>query len=412
MSAPGAPNTGDFNLVRSSGLNGDRGMMVARIHLNNGQLRVAVDALDLQKADRLESLVSELQRPWSSANKRTNSVKTKTNHATGELSNNAATAEIFIYGRNVTDTDKINGKNMLRAVRNMAVRVVAETNRLFPGAIVNYNRERGSHESIVVASFIEAIWALQEDIPSGFRSALLNTSLTKVDVYSRVFQQRGENLDDFQLRKAQEELAQSEKKRSRDEEKRNREVRKLKHQLKPGNPRHFENVPAFRLERGDNESEDVYRVRALLEEVGTLKANNKSQAQEIDLLKMDVEESEDRHNRKGGLILESKEKLENAAKEILQLKEDTSELNLEQDEAQKKLWEAKFKIEDLEIVVDRQKDTLDSQANKIKSQASKIKSQTVTIESLTKKVRAATTKSARLGVKVMRQMVQFRHKLA
>jgi hypothetical protein len=46
------------------------------------------------------------------------------------------------------------------------------------------------------------------------------------------------------------------------------------------------------------------------------------------------------------------------------------------------------------------------------SQASKIKIQAMTVESLTKKIWAETTKSARLGMRMMRKMVQLRHKLA
>jgi hypothetical protein len=354
MSAPGVHNTGPFKFAKVPGLEqGGRGIVVANIYLTNGLLRVAVHALGLQKSDRLESLVSELQRAWHLAFSRTNRVQTRTNHATGELSNTATTDEIFIYGRNVTDTDKIDGNTMLRAVKNMAIRVVAETDRRFPGSI-DYNRERRPHESVVIATLIEAIWALQEDIPSGFRSALLNTSLTRVLAYSRVYRQCGESSSEFQLREAQEKLAQSEKTRLRDEEKSNLEICKLKLQLMSGNPRHWENVPAIRLERGDNEDVDAFKVRTLLEEVGALEANNKIQAQEIDLLKMDFEESEKRHDWKDRMILGLNEKLENAAKEIQQLKQDTSELKLELGEMQGKFWDADVKVEDLGEVVESQ----------------------------------------------------------
>lgn len=280
-------------------------------------------------------------------------MQTQTNHATGELSNNATTDEIFIYGSNVTDTDKIDGNTMLRAVKNMAIRVVAETDRRFPESI-NYNRERSSHESVVIATLIEAIWALQEDIPSGFRSAILNTSLTRVVAYSRVYQQCGESESEFQLREAKEKLAQSEKTRLRDEEKSNLEIRKLKLQLMPGNPRHWENLPSFHLERGVNEGAVEFEVRTLQEDVGVLKTNNKDQATKIDLLKMDFEESEKRHDRKDRMILGLNEKLENAAKEIQQLKQYTSELKLELGEMQGEFWDADAKVEDLGEVVESQ----------------------------------------------------------
>jgi hypothetical protein len=64
----------------------------------------------------------------------------------------------------------IDGKTMIRAVKNMADLVVGQTVRQYPGTISN-NHYRSQHVYVIVATLVEAIYALQHDSASDFRDA-------------------------------------------------------------------------------------------------------------------------------------------------------------------------------------------------------------------------------------------------
>jgi hypothetical protein len=184
-----------FKFLKANGLNNNSSSQeIVKIYLGYGLLQEEFDALGLDNAQRLESLVFEWQRAWGSAVRCTYAVQTKTNEATGEHSNDAETYKISIYGKNVTDTSIIDGKTMARAVKNMSVLVVSVMEEWQPGTIKD-EEEKRQHEYVLVAMVVEAIWALQEDIPSRFRDALLSKSLRKVYVYSEVGQFGGESME-------------------------------------------------------------------------------------------------------------------------------------------------------------------------------------------------------------------------
>jgi uncharacterized phage infection (PIP) family protein YhgE len=130
--------------------------------------------------------------------------------------------------------------------------------------------------------------------------------------------------------------------------------------------------------------------------------------------------------------------LERRDLEILQLKEnievlqELSELDLEDAKVeaeivektlQGKVYNAEFTVEDLEVTIDQQANKIESLADIIQNltellgedvveQAKQIESQAGKIETQRKEIRAGAIKSARLGLKLMRKTVQWRHKLA
>jgi len=200
-----------FHFVRAPYLNKDEGKSIAKLHLQTGRLRRGIQILDLERnTDRLESLVSMLQCNWGPAAKYIKGVRAEPNEDSGELS--SSSPSIFVFGRG--SLDHISGRNMLRAVMNMVVLVVSRLIADSQEALDE--RVRGTHEAIVVAMFVEAIFAVQHDEKSAFATALFGDSLEKVAVYSSIEQRPGENDAAFHLRTVEQQLRESEAIRIKD----------------------------------------------------------------------------------------------------------------------------------------------------------------------------------------------------
>jgi len=305
-------------VVDHPGLNSALGKATAKLYLDNGLMTNPIAALGLEKA-RLEPLVVELQDSWQSAVSKINTTKTNPN---GETGSQAVTAEIYMYGREITDTTDVDGRSMLRAVRNMAVLVVRHAELQFPETVRGEPRVKASHEYAVVAMVLEAVYALQHDTPSIFRGILLNASLRKVKAYSKLEQRRGESLEQYQIPRAEDLLEQSEAKGLRIEADLNHEIFKLKLKLQAGNPRHWEDVPIVQFKRYGYESDAEFKMRSLEDDNRKLKNNDDDQAQKIKLLEADadhvgrrLEDTVYKSDRKDGMILGLKEQLHDAEKE-------------------------------------------------------------------------------------------------
>ena len=335
-----------ISFARSSGLNSNSGKHIAKLYLDSGLLRTGVDALGLEKSDRFEALILELQGDWTLANRVINGARLAPNTNAGGPIITAGNLEILIYGRGVSDSDNISGKAMLQAIRHMSVLVVDWVSTVLPAPFALAGNG-ALHSHVVVAMFVEAIGALQHDKQSIFRSALLSKSLKKVTVYTKVEQQHGETTMQFELRKAQDKLSKSEAERLRMEKNLKHEILKLQfNQKDDDSPRHNENVPsAPPLARRDYESDDRFQVRTLQKDLAELKVDHEKQRRENRQLKMDLDHEKEllrvsdyEYGWKDGVILRLKEKLKNKNlqhkkdKLDLQLSLELSELKLENSE--------------------------------------------------------------------------------
>lgn len=199
-----------FHFVRAPGLNRKDCMRIAKLYLETGRLRQGIQLLDFaRKIDRLRSLVAMLQCSWGAAAGTIKSQLGKPDEGLGELSAGS------VFGEGVTD--KISGKDMLRAVVNMVVLVVNGLQNDSPERVPN-EQIKSAHKDIAVAMFVEALYALQDDQKSAFRTALFGDSLAKVEVYSSIEQRRNEGDAAFRLRTVEQELEESEAIRRRNYE--------------------------------------------------------------------------------------------------------------------------------------------------------------------------------------------------
>jgi hypothetical protein len=201
MASPGSLMMNDSNFSLTPGLkeNG-RHAPIAMKYLDNGLLRRAAEALDLDDDAHLESLVLKLGSGWDSAVNAISSLKENPDRASGELSASATTIENLIFGRDMAGTDDVDGKTMFQAVKNMSVFVVDRTGP------IKSDRHRHRNDWVVVAMFVEGIHALQHDRKCVFRDALLSESLSKVEPYPSYQQGYGETMAKFRLREIKNEL--------------------------------------------------------------------------------------------------------------------------------------------------------------------------------------------------------------
>jgi hypothetical protein len=196
-----------FHFVRSSALNSDTGKDIAKLYLESGRLRSGVQILGLDEhIGRLKSLVGVLQCNWGAANKLINSDQGEPDEESGERSSGSSPSD-FVFGKGVPDN--ISGSGMLRAVANMVVFVVDCLEEDSPEKVPDDKAKR-THKLIVVAMFVEAIYALQHDKPSTFTTALFGDSLAKVAAYTSIKQNIGEREADFHLRTLEKRLEESE----------------------------------------------------------------------------------------------------------------------------------------------------------------------------------------------------------
>jgi hypothetical protein len=401
MPSSGGLDMSDSEYTHTPGLKEGRYARVTKMYLDTGLPRKAVDALDLENDGQLESVVLQLRDRWGSVVSEINRLRKESNEESGELSANAETAEIFIFGRDVAGTAYIDGDTMFQAIKNMAVFVVDRAKKL------QNEKQRLEHQWIVIAMFVEAIHALQYDWECGFRGALLAESLRKVKAYKSSQQGYGETVDQFRVRMVKNELAteracgQKRYQKLEDgnywfkQKNKNLEdlIREMKDELKvlPG--------------QVSVESDFQFEVRHLDGQLKESKVREVEKFQENRQLKMELGLGNSRWNMSEGKRDDLEIKLERRDLEVLQLKQNVevvrklSELKLEEakNAFQEKILDAECTNHLLSDEVEEQAHKIESLANNIESQAKKIESQAKKIKNQAKKLKARENKSARRG---------------
>jgi hypothetical protein len=203
-----------FSFVRSPALNQVAGLDIARLYLHTHRLRDGVRFLGLWAfRKRLESLVGTLQCNWAGANGLFNRDPGRPNVRTGERSSPIPLH--FILGNQEPET--LSGDGMLRVVMNMVIFVVNRLQRHSPTDIPDEQAKK-THKKVVVAMFVEAIYALQHNQPSALTDALFGPLLVKVVVYSDISRRKGESDAAFHLRTVEGNLKEATDMGRRDDE--------------------------------------------------------------------------------------------------------------------------------------------------------------------------------------------------
>jgi methyl-accepting chemotaxis protein len=380
---------------------------------------------------------------------------------TGQLTATAENDLVFIFGRGAIQTDgpespPDDGRTILQAIKNWSVLVVLRA------GVLTHDRLRAYHERTVVAMLVEAIHALQHDRDCIFRDTLLGEALEKVEECESFQQGLGESKDKFRLRTVQKELAHEKAMRIEGHKNlvdENYWFKQKNMNLEENNRKMKMEYHHLALYQGDEESDAQFHCRTSQAKLTASEIRELEAYQENRQLKVELALEKGRHERTEYKREGLKRVLERRDLEILQLKENSevlqelSELDLEdakveaeivEETLQGKVYNAEFTVEDLEVTIDQQEDKIDQQANKIESladiiqnltellgedvveqakqiesqagriesQAREIESQAGKIETQRKEIRAGAIKSARLGLKLMRKTVQWRHKLA
>lgn len=426
----------DFCLT---GLSSGRFAEVARKYLNCDYLSQSniPSVLGLDSDDQLESLVLELHPDWGSAVLEINRLPKTPNQVTGQLTATAENDLVFIFGRGVVQTDgpespPDDGRTILQAIKNWSVLVVLRA------GVLTHERLRAYHERTVVAMLVEAIHALQHDRDCIFRDTLLGEALEKVEECESFQQGLGESKDKFRLRTVQNELAHEKAMRIEGHKNlvdENYWFKQKNMNLEENNRKMKMEYHHLALYRGDEESDAQFHCRTSQAKLTASEIRELEAYQENRQLKVELALEKGRHERTEYKREGLKRVLERRDLEILQLKEnievlqELSELDLEdakveaeivEETLQGKVYNAEFTVEDLEVTIDQQANKIESLAENLTEllgedvveQAKQIESQAERIETQRKEIRAGAIKSARLGLKLMRKTVQWRHKLA
>ena len=218
-----------FVFVLSPALNKKADKDIAKLYLD-GRLRDGILILGLEEhIRRRTTLVGALQCNWGAAIKFINRDRGKPNEDTGERSSDSSPAD-FVFGKGVSDN--ISGDGMLRAVMNIVFLVVNRLEKDSPKDVAG-EEAKTTHKKIVVAMFVEAIYALQHQEPSAFTTALLGDSLARVVVDVDDNEQRnGESDAAFHLRTVESKLRESEAMRLQENESSQSKLVQVEHDLK------------------------------------------------------------------------------------------------------------------------------------------------------------------------------------
>ena len=384
----------NIKFLHATGLNRN-GLPLAELYLESGILHKAVAALGLGKADRLEVLVVELQGAWGSACADIKRAEGNQNEGSGEVNGVADTPETFMYGKEVADTDSLDGKTMIGAVKNMSIFVVDCAENEFLEE--TNDDQRKSHENLIIAMFVEAIWALQHDRKSCFRKTLLSESLKKVDAYVRHLQQDGESMIEFKLRVAKANLAECEDKKSKGDSNREHEIHRLTLESRRQEDviKHMIEHQVF-LPQRDSETDVQFELRTLQKDLAVAADKESEQNHKIAMLNFEIQHEKDMRETSEYKRIDSERKRERRDLEIVQRKHENLQIksNSEQLKEENDSLEGMLELADLQ---------LEDAEHKNKELASKVNRQT-------KKIKVE--KSARCRVLFMGKNVVFKQKPA
>jgi len=322
-----------ISFVKANGLN-RTAIPFTKFYLRSGLVRKGVEALNLEKDNRLESLVLALQKAWGSAIATCNNAQDDPNEETEDLGAVDQDPETLLYGKGVTDSGNIGGITMVRAVKRMSGFVVDLAKDTFPGGIAD-GRQRKQHEYMVVAMFVEAIYGLQHDHTGGFREALLSKSLKKVAEYVGYQRQNGESKEQFQIRTLQGRFAELEDKKLKGDK--NLSIKN--HELKLENERLrdlLEHKKAPLLQQ-DGESDAQFQLRTLQDEVT-------NRHYEVRQLELELEHSKDLLKMSEDMRMEAEHKKTRRDLEILKLKNDVVQLEWKDELSELKIEDAEYEV--------------------------------------------------------------------
>lgn len=180
------------------------------------------------------------------------------------------------------------------------------------------------HEFIAISMVVEALFALHNDHLGGFREALLNESVKKVEMYEGWKKQGGEDTVQFELRTARAKLADSEAEHSKRHDQRDLANHKLKleNQVWRDRANHKVALPS----RQPGEGEAQFELRALQDQIIR---SEKDHDHEIRQLKLVAKHRDDalkvsEENREELEVKKERRELEN-----LSLKQEIKQLTVE-----------------------------------------------------------------------------------